>query len=145
MPVYLHIFNLIINKKAITDKYFGGLGQFRKDYDIPESEINQEVGELFSLGAMNVDQFDIDRLIMNGLSFDKENQCSDNFTIIYRYGDIFWKVNWLQHNEVFTWHVNANSKELEEVNAISTMLMDTITELIEKGDNPLKTIRIDNK
>ena len=145
MPVYLHIFNLIINKKAVTDKYFGGLEQFRKDYDIPESEINQEDGQLFSLGAMNADQFDIESLIMNGLSFDKENQCSDDFTIIYRNENIYWEVDWLKNNGVFAWHVNAHSKELEKVSEISTITMDTIIDLMKKGDNPLKTIRIDNK
>jgi len=69
-PVYLHISNLIIKKEAIAEKYNGGLEKFRKDYNIPESEINQEDGSLFSLGKMNPDEFDIEKLLQNGLSFD---------------------------------------------------------------------------
>jgi hypothetical protein len=35
MPVYLDIFNLIVNKKAVAEKYSGGINQFRIDYNIP--------------------------------------------------------------------------------------------------------------
>jgi hypothetical protein len=48
MPVYLHIFNLIIDKKAVIQKYSGRFEQFRIDYEILSSEINQEDDELFS-------------------------------------------------------------------------------------------------
>lgn len=47
MAIYLDIFNLIINKKAITEKYIGGLERFREDFDIPASEINHEDGLRF--------------------------------------------------------------------------------------------------
>ena len=62
MPVYLNVFNLIINKTAIYEKYAGGVEQFRIDYKIPLSKINHEDDELFSLGQMNADEFDIDSL-----------------------------------------------------------------------------------
>jgi hypothetical protein len=73
MPVYLHIFNLIIDKKAIIKKYSGGIEQFRIDYKIPQSEINQEDDELFSLGQMGTDEFDIESLINKGLNYDIRN------------------------------------------------------------------------
>lgn len=82
MPVYLHISNLIIDKKAIIKNYAGGIEQFRIDYEIPHSEINQEDDELCSLGKMNADEFDIDSLIAKGLSYDVDKQKSDDFTIV---------------------------------------------------------------
>jgi hypothetical protein len=142
MAVYLNIFNLIIDKKAICDKYSGGLNKFRKDYDIPASLINQEDGQVFSLGQMNSDQFNIDALIENGLSFDENLQYSDDFTIIYRYGDAFWDVDWLKHNKVFAWHIDSNALELEKINEISNTSMDEIIKLKENGHNLLTTIWI---
>jgi len=76
MAVYLHIYNLIISKKAVTEKYKGGGFLFRKDYYPSLSGIHQEDDEMFSLAQMNVDKFDIDRLISNGLSFDKDKHTS---------------------------------------------------------------------
>lgn len=50
---------------------------------------------------MNVEQLDIDNLVAKGLSFDSDEQRSDDFTIIYRYEGFLWDVNWLKHNRVF--------------------------------------------
>ena len=97
MATYVHIYNLIIRKQAVIEKYSGGIEQFRIDYNIPSSEINQEDDELFSLGQMNGDQFDVDSLISKGLSFDAEQQKSDDFVILYRYGDLFWETNCIIH------------------------------------------------
>jgi hypothetical protein len=55
MPIYIDIFSLILDKKVVAQKYQGGLAQFRIDYHIPASEINEEDDELFSLGQMNAD------------------------------------------------------------------------------------------
>ncbi len=57
MAAYLHIFNLIISKNAVIEKSIDGIEQFRKDYNIPSSEFNQEEDEFFSLGKMNDDEF----------------------------------------------------------------------------------------
>lgn len=144
MPVYLHIFNLVIDKKSVIEKYSGGVEQFRIDYDIPFSEINQEDDELFSLGQMDVEQFDIDRLVSSGLSFDKERQMSNDFTIIYRYGDIYWEVNWLKNNRVFAWHIDVNSELKLKMDEISNMTLDYIIQQREKGNDLLRTIRLEN-
>lgn len=142
MPIYLHIYNLVIDKKAVAEKYAGGMEQFRMDYDIPSSEINQEDDELFSLGQMNADQFDLDSLISKGLSYDMDGQRSDDFTIVYRYGDVFWEVEWLKHNRVFAWHVDLGSELKLRMEEISNMSLDDISKQMEKGNNLLKAIRL---
>jgi len=141
MPVYLHIFNLIIDKKAIIKKYSGGIEQFRIDYEIPLSEINQEDDELFSLGQMNVDQFDIDSLIAKGLSYDIDEEKSDEFTIVYRYGDFMWDVNWLKHNRVFAWHVDTSIDLKLKMDRICNMTMDDISKQMEEGNKLFRTIK----
>lgn len=141
MPVYLDIFNLIIDKKAVVQKYSGGIEQFRIDYGIPQSEINQEDDELFLLGQMEPDEFDIDRLVSKGLSYDTDRQQSDDFTIVYRYGEFFWDVKWLKHNRVFAWHIDVSGDLKLKMDEISNMTMDDIIKQSEKGNNPLKTIR----
>jgi hypothetical protein len=141
MAIYVHIYNLIIRKHAVIEKYLGGIEQFRIDYNLPSSEINQEDDELFSLGQMNADQFDVDSLISKGLSFDAAEQKSDDFVILYRYGDLFWEAKWIEHNKVFAWHIKTSSEILLKVDEISNMTMDDISEQFEKGNNLFKTIR----
>lgn len=138
----MDIFNLVINKKAITEKYVGGLDRFREDFDIPSSEINHEDGYLFSLGQMDPDEFDIDKLVQNGLSYDQDLRFSDDFTIVCRYQDAFWEVDWLQHNNVFAWHIDSDSQEVQLTKEVLSMPMYRIAELIDQGKNPLKTIWI---
>jgi hypothetical protein len=57
--VFLHVFNLIVSKKTIAEKYLGGIEQYRLDYNIPASEINQEDDEVFSLGQQDPDAYNI--------------------------------------------------------------------------------------
>lgn len=142
MPIYLDIFNLIVPKKVISRKYQGGIIQFYKDFRFGEFEIDQEDDELFSFGQMNFDCLPIDNLVEKGLHFDNNNQYSEDFTIIYRYGEDFWKVSWLQHNTVFAWHTKANRTTIKKAEEISNLTIEEISELIKKGQNPLKTIRI---
>lgn len=144
MPVYLDIFNLVIDKKAVIQKYSGGMEQFRIDYDIPISEINDEDDELFSLGQMDVDQFDTDSLISKGLSYDVTEQKSDDFTIVCRYGESFWDVKWLKHNHVFAWHIDTSNELISRMEEICNMTMHDIGEEMDKGNYLLKTIRHNN-
>ena len=144
MPVYLHIFNLVIDKKAIIQKYSGGIEQFIIDYEIPLSEINQEDDELFSLGQMNADQFDIDSLISKGLIYDIDRQKSDDFTIVYRYGEFAWDVNWLKDNRVFAWHVDTSPDLKLKMDRICKMTMEDINNQMEKGNNLFKTIKLEH-
>lgn len=143
MAVYLHISNLIVHKKSIAERYIGGIAQFKKEFNFSPSEINQEDGQLISLAQINPDEFDIEKLLANGLRFDKDLQFSNDFVLVYRYGDESWKVDWLDHNKVFAWHKNSNSMELERVNKISNMTMDNIEKLMENSENPLDAIWIE--
>lgn len=128
MPVYLHIANLVIKKTSVIEKYSGGIEQFRLDCNIPVSEINQEDNELFSLGLMNADEFDIEKLMNKGLHFDIDWQYSDDFTIINRYGGLFWEAAWLKQNGIFAWHIDADSELIDKADQISNMTMDYIVE-----------------
>ncbi|MBK7095067.1 MAG: hypothetical protein IPH57_08480 [Saprospiraceae bacterium] len=138
MAIYLDIYNLIINKKAITEKYIDGLERFREDYIIQSSEINHEDGQLFSLGQMNADEFDIDKLVQNGLNYDHDLRYSDDFTIVCRYQDAFWEVDWLEHNNVFAWHIDSDSQEVQLAKEVLNMPMYRIAELIDQGKILLK-------
>jgi hypothetical protein len=141
MPIYIDIFSLILDKKVVAQKYHGGLAQFRIDYHIPASEINEEDDELFSLGQMNADEFDLAALVAKGLSYDDKLLRSDDFTITCRYGDILWKVDWLEENGVFAWHVNTQSAQKQRAIQISEMFVSEIFAEIEKGNYLLKTFR----
>lgn len=142
MPVYLHIYNLIVPKKVIAEKYQGGISQFIKDFRFGEFEIDQEDDELFSFGQMNYDCLPIDELIEKGLHFDNAKQCSEDFIVISRYDDDFWNVSWIQHNNFFAWHINADKSTIEKVEEISNLTVEEISKLIENGQNPLKAIRV---
>jgi hypothetical protein len=143
MAVYVDLCNLIIDKRAITEKYDGGLAQFRVDYNIPTSEVNQEDDELFLLAKMNADEFDLNALIAKGLHFDNDKYQSNDFSILPRYSGFLWETDWVQHNGVFAWHINTSQEVLAKVNEISNLTVDFILEEIEKGNILLKTIRIE--
>lgn len=140
MALYLHQFNLIVLKESVIQKYDGGLNSFRKDYEISTSEINQEDDRLFSLCQMNPEGFDIAKLTEKGLEFDEARQHSDDFVILGRYFDNFWKVKWIQENKVFAWHVDAGPEELQMIERISNMSIDELAECADKGKNLLGAI-----
>ncbi|CAN1495105.1 hypothetical protein MCERE19_00318 [Spirosomataceae bacterium] len=142
MPVYLNVFNLIINKTAIYEKYVGGVEQFRIDYGIPLSKINHEDDELFSLGQMNADEFDIDSLKSKGLSFDNDKYESDDFTIVSRYGELSWDAKWLKYNRLFAWHIDTSPDLISKMEGICKMRVADIMTEMENGNNVFKTIRL---
>ena len=59
MPIYIHLANMIVDKKIIDTKYYGGCNQFRIDWDIDAGIYNQEDDELFGVARMNYDEFSI--------------------------------------------------------------------------------------
>lgn len=141
MPVYIHVYNLIINKKAIQEKYEGGLEQFRIDYKISQTLYNQEDDELFSIGRMNADELNLDKLISKGLSYDDTTHTSQDFTIIYRYGGSEWDVNWLEHDALFAWHIDTSEELKAKVDSIGKMYAEDIFKEMEKGNNLLRAFR----
>ena len=144
MPVYLDLANLVFEKQLLDQKYIGGCDQFRLDWNTINSEANEEDDELISLASMNLDEFEIDKLIERGLEFNSDLQCSNDFVAISRYGGAHWEVDWLNSNETFAWHVNCDAKQKERAIQIGeVMTMDKIQELSDKGINVFKTIKTD--
>ena len=141
MAIYLHVFNFIINKQAVAQKYNGGAEKFRMDHNHGTFGIFQEDDELFAFGQMDTEPFDFDQLILNGLNFNRILQKSDDFVILYRYGDMAWEVNWLENNKLFAWHISTDPEILSKVHEISNMTMKTISDEMDRGNDLFKTIR----
>lgn len=142
MPTFIHLANLVFDKNTIANKYNGGCDQFRIDYNIDSNEFNQEDDELFSISAMNINEFDIDLLIERGLAFDNKLNQSNDFVAITRYGGALWKTDWFNHNGTFAWHSNCNEDQKKKAIEIAEkMTMDKIQEFAEKGINVFETIR----
>lgn len=140
MPIYIHPSNLVITKNTVNEKYTGGVRQFRQDFNIPSSEMHQENNELFSLSAMNADEFDIYFLISHGLHFDEAENRSEDFVILNRYGGFLWETDWLKHNGVFAWHIHTDEAVIKRVEEICEMSMDDILEAMERGNNLFRPI-----
>jgi hypothetical protein len=140
MPVYLHLATLIVSKTAVMEKYRGGMKQFRKDYSIGYDNHHQEDYELFAIAAMNVDDFDVDALLAEGLSYDKHLNRSDDFVIKPRYASYLWKVDWLVDNDLFAWHKDAREDLVLKAITIGNETMDVIAERFVKGEKPFSTI-----
>jgi hypothetical protein len=144
MAVYLHIYNLIVPKKVIADKYLGGVEKFREDFRIGTSKINQEDDELFCLGQMNSDQLSIDNLVENGLHFDSVAQTSRDFCILARYGGFLCPVDWLEQDSVFAWHTATHPLVYSKMKQVSDLCLEVHQKLMAEGKSPLQTIRLDN-
>jgi len=140
MPVYLHSANLIINKKAIAERYKGGIEQFRKDFAGENQYFTEDV-ELFSLARMNPDEFDEVKLVDGGLHYDRKKNTSNDYVIISRYGGCLWQVDWLRDNKVFAYHIDCSPEYREKVYEISSKTVDELQHIVNAGGNPFETIR----
>ena len=142
MPVYLHLANLVFDKKTIEKKYQGGCDQFRIDWDIQNNENDQEDDELFLIAAMNIQDFNIDHLTSKGLEFDGNLGFSNDFVGITRYGGLTWEANWLKENSTFAWHINCKNDQMQKAIDIGeNMTVDKFQELAEKGIDVFETIK----
>lgn len=142
MAVYLHHANLIVNKEAILEKYKGGIIAFRRKYINEKEPFNQEDDYLFSVSRWNIDEFDIDELAANGLSYNAATKHSEDFVLHARLEGFLWDTPWIKTNQIFGWHINAGLAEIAEANRISNLPYDQIVELQQKGRNLLATIVI---
>ena len=140
MPIYIHPANLISAKKSVDNRYEGGIFQFRLDYIKPTQQYNQEDNELFAIARLNVDELPVEELIDKGLHFDNELQYSNDFVIRPRYGDYFWKAEWITDNNVFAWDKDADASLIFKAEEIAMTPLNKIEELIEIGKNPFQTI-----
>lgn len=138
MPIYRQLSNLIIPLATIESKYAGGADAFRKEYIIPHLSINQEDNELFSLSAMNPQEFDIQALLSKGLEFDFNRQYSKDFVIVSRYDGKLWSADWLNNNGVFAWHKECSQEQINKAIELSKLSMDEISKLFEVGVDPFR-------
>ena len=141
MPIYIELANLIIPKKTLEEKYSGGLEAFRND--LKNSTI-QEDDELLSLSKMNDDEFDLEHLLSNGISYDEALSSSKDFVIVLRYGGALWPVDWLTENQVFAWHKSCSQQQVDKALDVSAMSYEEISVQIKRGENPLKAISASN-
>lgn len=140
MPIYIELANLIVPKSIVKSKYKGGVEKFIIDYSINGDNRHQEDGLLFSISKMNCDEYHIEELIVKGLDYNIESNTSNDFTIISRYEGCLWKVNWLEFNYMFAWHVNTQEDQINFAKKRNDLTMDKISELFELGLNPFNTI-----
>jgi hypothetical protein len=133
MPIATELTNLLIPKDVVSKKYFGGESQFIQDFNINDSNNrHSQDDELFSIAAMNADEYDIDTLVNKGLEF--KNDSSNDFVICSRYGGFYWNVDWVEGNYMFIWHKKASQGKVERAIHIGTkMTMDKIAEMVEEN------------
>ena len=142
MPIYIHLANMIVDKKIIDTKYDGGCNQFRIDWDIDAGIYNQEDDELFGVARMNADEFDIEKLIQGGLEYNEDAENSNDFVIITRYDGALWQTDWLDNNGIFAWHSNCIQEQKDRALHIGeVMTMQEVIDLSEKGVNVFETIK----
>ncbi len=142
MPIYIHLANMIVDKKIIDTKYYGGCNQFRIDWDIDAGIYNQEDDELFGVARMNADEFDIEKLIQGGLEYNEDAENSNDFVIITRYDGALWQTDWLDNNGIFAWHSNCIQEQKDRALHIGeVMTMQEVIDLSEKGVNVFETIK----
>ena len=142
MPIVLDLANLIIEKSLIEEKYIGGIDAFRERYIKSTLPKNSEDNMLFSLVKMNADEFDIDELIDNGLSFDGTTQTSKDFTIYSKYGGAYWELENLKSNTLFVWHTQDDELKIVKARYIGeVMLISEIQEAYEQGKELIQNIK----
>jgi len=133
---------MIVDKKIIDTKYYGGCNQFRIDWDIDAGIYNQEDDELFGVARMNADEFDIEKLIQGGLEYNEDAENSNDFVIITRYDGALWQTDWLDNNGIFAWHSNCIQEQKDRALHIGeVMTMQEVIDLSEKGVNVFETIK----
>ena len=108
-------------------------------------EGNQEDDELISISSMNMDEIEIDKLIKCGLEFNIDQQYSNDFVAISRYGGAHWKTDWLTSNGTFAWHVNCNPKQkIRAIEIGEVITMEEISNQQAQGINLFTTIKTDS-
>lgn len=142
MAIYLDVVNLLVSKQAVAANYTGGLDEFRRDFNLPDSPINSEDDELFGLGQMNADAFDLAFLVRKGLHYDNATQSSKDFTIVGRYSDFEWPASWIEENKVFAWHIHTHKAVRDRALEIGDMHLEDIHNLMLKGVHLLKSFRL---
>ena len=135
MPIYLTLASLIIDKNAIEKKYKAGVNQFRLDYFSQQGEASQEDDEVFMIARMNCDEYDLDELIKMGFEYNKEVEYSNDFVIYQRYHGYLWKVDWIEDNELYAWHINAKNELKSKANEFGDITMNELEKIYKNGQD----------
>jgi hypothetical protein len=142
MPAFIQPINLLIKKSAVAEKYIGGLDQFRTDFQIgDDSNYNDEDDELFIIAGSNDVNAPLIQLIERGLSFDSDNQTSDDFVVLPRHGKRPWSVSWLEDNTVFAWHKDCAESQKVQANNVADTTLDELEEMFNNDQDPFRIIR----
>ena len=133
MPINTELSQLVFRKSIITEKYIGGLEQFKEDFEFSLGEYNMEDNELISMAAMNPDELDLKHAASNFHRIvDEDNYItgSDDFVVVNRYGGKMWDNEWITGDagkgSVFFWDVTASVASIQEAQDRSNCPMDEI-------------------
>lgn len=137
MPLYLHLANLIIDKRAVAAKYPGGIAGFRADHDIAEDNFHQEDLELFGLAAMNADELygRMEELMGHGLVYDRIDPTQSELVIVTRYGGALWKPGWLHTNSLHAWHSDCAPAVQAKAVRLGRTTVDQLQAMRERGED----------
>lgn len=137
MPVYLHLANLVIDKRAVAAKYPGGLSGFRADHAIAADNYHQEDHELFCIAAMNADELysRMEKLLGHGLVHDRTDPSRSELVIVTRYGGALWKPGWLHANSLHAWHSDCAPAVQAKAVRLGQTTVDQLQAMREQGDD----------
>ena len=133
MPINTDLSQLVFRKSIITEKYIGGLEQFKEDFEFSLGKYNMEDNELISIVAMNAEDLDLNQAANNFHRIvDEEGYIvgSEDFVVVNRYGGKMWDNEWITGDEgkgsVFFWDVTASEASIQEAQDRSNCPMDEI-------------------
>ncbi len=72
-----------------------------------------------------------------GLEYDKDTGYSNDFVIHQRYHGYLWRVNWMEDNTFYAWHINEENELKSKVKAFGNITVNEIEQVYEKGQKAL--------
>ena len=143
MPISIDLFNLVIEKAAVQERYPGGQERFRTDIDFdPARWADQEDNELFSIGAMDaVVVMDHLRTLRNkGLRYDPDEPSTNDLVIISRYGGPGDRPLWLRCNSFYAWHATCDPALQDKAESIMKLSVEEFDRMQQSGELPVGTL-----
>lgn len=140
MPVTIALYNLVVVKAAVEERYPGGSLRFRADFGFDATqERDQEDNELLRIAAMDPDDLmePLELLRERGLRHDPDAPANDDMVIIARYGNSTERPVWLRWNALYAWHAECAPTVRELAERITTLTVDEFIDLRERGELPV--------
>ncbi|MBL7953115.1 MAG: hypothetical protein JNM62_15505 [Flavobacteriales bacterium] len=139
MPVTIDLYNLVVLKAAVEERYPDGMERFRSDLDFdPMRWADQEDAQLLRIGAMDhgpvMEQ--LKELCDRGLRYDPDEPENNDMVIIARYGGPAERPAWLRLNSVYAWHADSDRAVREQVERITRLSVEEFIRLRELGEIP---------